>query len=327
MMERIAAGLRFERRTKLRLKPLVGILAVIVLIVPLSVWRNVTYTNESLLPGIVQLEGEVERQRAIAELAEPAESAEKIAAVRRNEEQLIADRFDVYRSTAPGSIEVALGLGASVGAVGLGLLVASVLVSSEYRDRRIFYWLAWPRQRVDAVVSKALVIPIIAAATTGFLAAVGFAAGVFFNWLYRGDAMAGWSEVSVGHLLATLVATATAIALWSWIASAVALVVRSGLVTAVIVLSYITVDATLTLSVPGAAQYLLTKRIAQLATPLWPPPTRFTIDTVGYQWWISAGGDRFAERPIVAAPIVAAFVLALLWFGWRRLRSSDIGWL
>jgi hypothetical protein len=326
-MKWVLAGVRFERSTKLRLKPLVGILLVAVLLVPLSVWRNVTYANESLLPSIEQLKGEVERLRAEVATADADTASELQAAIEQYEEQLVADQFDVYRSTAPGSVEVALGLGASVGALGLGLLLAAVLVSSEYRDRRIFYWLAIARRRVDAIAAKALVIPVIAAAATAFLAILGLVAGTFLNWLYRDEPTAGWSEASSRHLAAAFVATVVAIAVWSWICSAVAFVVRSGLITAVIVLCYIALDATLTLTWPGAGHYLLTMRFAQIASPLWPPATKFTIDTVGYQWWISVGGDRFAATPAMAAPILLSFCAALFWLGWRRLRTSDVVWM
>ncbi len=326
MIGTVMRGLRFELRTKLRRAPLAGLLMVALSLIPLAVWRNVSYVTESVEAGIPMIETEIARE--ISEMP-PEGTEEAIAAqdrIDRMERQLLADRYDLEMSSAPGGGYVALGLGASVGAVALALLLGGVLVGSEYSRGRGFYWYAMAKDRRDMIVAKTLAAPVISTVVTLVITLVGFISGMLFNQKYRGDWLWGWSELDTTRLATCFGSTVLVITFWTLLVLGIAFVTRSGMVTAVVVLSWIGVDAAISNWVSGLAPFFLTMRFAQLGVPLWPPYTPNSIDTAGYHWWIGEWPNRFPETFLPGVLLVSAWVAVGLLIGLRRIRGHDLEW-
>lgn len=313
---------RFELVTKLRGNRLLLLCAVAVGLVALTVWRNVSYGAESLdhnlnplrgLPALIE-----EMEVRIASGAATDDDRQQLAGLR---EQLASDRFDVYRSTVPGSVEVALGLGAGAGGVAIGLIVGAVVAGTEFRKGTAFYLLAFGPGRALMLVGKLVTVVPAAVGAVGVLAAAGAVIGSALNWIYRDNPGFGLYQADAGHLAAAAASTTAAIIVWGLIAVATTAALRSTFVTTVAMVTALAVDAMLTLRV--GVRWLLTPRIAQLAGPLWPPESRFSTDTFGYLWWTSSGGERFELRPWSAVLVMAAVAAACATVAWWRVRRWD----
>lgn len=316
-----ARGVAFEIRTKVRLVPLLTLLCAVGVFVPLTVWRNVSYGAEELDRN-VSLLAVIERDLEARARADPAgDAAGELAAVR---DQLAADSFDRYRTTTPGSVEAALGLAAGLGGPAIGLLIAAILLGGEYRQRTLFHLLSGGRSRTSVVAWKLLAVPLFALVAVLTLTAAGAATGMAFNARYRQDALFSVGQVAFGHLAAILLVALLLLTVWGWIAVTLSFVVRSSLVAVTALATVLGLDAFLSVRVGGVTEYLLTMRFAQLAAPFWPPPTRNTIDTFGYLWWVSTGGERFPNQALAAAGIVAALMTVLTVAANQRFRRLDL---
>ncbi len=276
----------FEAGTKIRLRPAAALLAVAAILVPLLVWRNVSYAAESLDPSLAFMAVEIPAVRKALAEASQAESPELEDYLLGLEDQQVADRFDVARSSTPGSAEAALGLAAGIGGPLLGLLFGALLVTGDFTERTMYYPVAWSTSRRGAFSAKLAMVPALAAVSVSALAVMGLAAGSFFNNLYRDQPSFGWNGDSVPRLGALWLSAAAIVTLWGWIGVGLAFALRSSLAAATVLGVVLAVDALLTLRA-GLGRFLLTMRIAQLGLAFWPPPARRTIDTLGYQWWVS----------------------------------------
>jgi hypothetical protein len=318
------AAVRTQLRVALRPRMMSGLLLVILVLMPLVVWRNVSYASESLTANLAYLRSEIPRLNADLDVADADESAEIAETLDRLRDQLASDEFDVYRSGVPGSAEVGLGLAAGAGGPLIGVLLAASVAGVDLRRGTLFWWLTRGAPRVETYVAKLVALPVLGMAVTTAMAVVGVVVAIGFNAWYRSQPLfapggRGWGHLLVAWLVATGVVT-----LWASAAAGLTFALRSGWAAAMTLGTFLAADVFLTTKVAGIAPWLLTMRIAQTGQPLWPPPSRFTVDTAGYLWWIGAdAASRFPET-IWAGYLAFGGVVAILCvLGWKRLASLD----
>jgi ABC-type transport system involved in multi-copper enzyme maturation permease subunit len=295
------------------------------LLVPLIVWRNVSYASESLDTTVAWLDGEVasiNAQLASNPLDPQADDLRRTLA--DIEDQLVTDRFDIYISGVPGSAHAIFGLLGGAAGLFVGMLLAGGVAGSDLRSGSFYWWLSSGRSRSRIMAGKLLALPVIAAVVTLAVGVLAGVAGVAFNAWYRSlpwflPAGPDWGHLAVAWFTATLLLT-----LWAIAFTAATFAMKSASLASMALGALIVADAFLTTKVPGAATWLLTMRVAQAAEPLWPPASRYTVDTVGFLWWVGpTSATRFPAAMWLGCAVFGIAVLVVSYVGWRRLLAMD----
>jgi len=309
----------------LRFRVVSGVLLALLVLVPLVVWRNVSYAAESLDANLEYFAVEIQRLTAELAAAGTTREAEEIAArLEGLQDQYVSDRFDVYRSGVPGSAEAALGFAAGAGGPILGWIIAMGVAGTDLRRGTFFWWLTSGTSRPAIFDGKLLALPVLAAVLATGMGVLGSLAAVGFNAWYRSDPFFAPAGPGWGHLAAAWTTTVLLVTLWAAAAVALTFALGSGWAAGLTLGTYVTVDVFLTTQVPGVAPWLLTIRVAQAGVPLWPPESRLTIDTFGYLWWIGPSpATRFPETMWTGYVVLAIVVCALGLLGRRRLSRLD----
>lgn len=304
----------------LRRRGLWAVLGLAVLVLGAVTWSGVRYGHESVDANYTYMVEQAAQLRSrIA--ADPLDRQAR-EELRRVEGQLVADGFEVAATTTSGAAFAATGLAASALGPLWALVLGGLLVGREFAERTVGPWFLWVGRARGlrcryALAALAGTIPITVAAVGGA------ATAALTNALY------GRTPPAPGPGVARVVAAAgvgvAMLALWGIVGVAVTALTRSSSRTAVLLLAWLALDATLSTR-GGLAPYLLVMRIAQLGTIFWQPATPLTVDVPTFLWWIGPPEAPWPRTPWVGAAVVVPIVAALAVWAHQRIAAVEARW-